>query len=234
MIVSPKLEKIIQLLPENVVKILAAYILKKRLDKYAHLHISGKENIINLEGPIIFICNHLSNSDGLIFHYALKEFDPTYVAGVKLKGNTVTNLGLLIAKTTPVVPNTPDKEGLSKMIKILKNGEKLFIFPEGTRSRDGAMIKAHRGLYFIAKMSKAKIVPIGIHGSEKLLPICMDGEMSNETFHEAEVYINIGKPFYMCEKLKEEDKKEYENRAVEEAMRKIAELLPEEYRGVYS
>ncbi len=233
MIVSQRVDKVLQLLPERLVKIIAQNILSRILKKYSKMHIEGMENINGLEGPILFICNHLSNSDGLIFHKVLKEFDPTFVAGVKLNGNSVTNLGMIVVKTTTIVPNTPDKEGLAKIIKILKNGENLFLFPEGTRSRNGKMIQAKRGLYLIAKMSKAKIVPIGIYGSEKLLPISLDGDMKSETFHEADVYINIGKPFQISEKLKDEDKRKYEDRVVDEAMRKIAQLIPEDYRGVY-
>lgn len=225
--------KFLEFLPEKYVKILATKILNSKLKKYANLHIEGKENLKDIKAPIIFICNHLSNSDGLIFNSVLKEYDPTFVAGVKLNDDKVTNLGIIAVKTTPVVPNSPDIEGLTKMVKILKNGENIFLFPEGTRSRTKTMNKAKRGLHLIAKMSKAIIVPIGIYGSEVLLPISEDGNMSGETFYNADVYINFGKAFYLSKKFDGENKREYEDRAVEEAMMKISELLPEQYRGVY-
>jgi 1-acyl-sn-glycerol-3-phosphate acyltransferase len=82
-------------------------------------------------------------------------------------------------------------------------------------------------------MSNAKLVPIGMCGTENLLPINDEGDMRSETFHHADVYVNIGKPFDIAKKGKDEDRKVYEERATDEAMRKIAELLPEEYRGVY-
>lgn len=234
LIISPKMTSFLELLPEKYLKTLATLILNRKLKKYAHLHIEGIEKIDQLpKGPIIFICNHLSNSDGLIFNKVLEKYDPTFVAGVKLNGEAVTNFGTIVVKTTPIIPNSPDKGGLSKIVKILKNGESVFIFPEGTRSRTSSMIKATRGLYLIAKMSKAIIVPIGIYGSEKLLPISDDGNMSSETFYKADVYIKVGTPFYMSERKNDEDKKQHEERAVDEAMMKIAELLPESYRGVY-
>lgn len=233
LIISPKVIKLLELLPEKYVKILATIILNNKLKKYAKLHINGKENLKDLKAPIIFICNHLSNSDGLIFNWVLKEYDPIFVAGVKLQGEKVTNLGTIVVKTTPVVPNSPDIEGLTKIVKLLKKGENIFLFPEGTRSRTKTMNRAKRGLHLIAKMSKAIIVPIGVYGSEILLPISENGNMSGETFYSADVYINFGKPFYLSEKSAEESKKEYEERAVREAMKKISELLPEQYRGVY-
>lgn len=234
LIISPKLTRVLELLPEKYLKILASIILDGKLRKYANLHIKGMEKISNItKEPIIFICNHLSNSDGLIFSKVLEKYAPTFVAGVKLQNEAITNIGTIIVKTTPIIPNSPDKAGLSKIIKILKKGESVFIFPEGTRSRSASMNKATRGLYLIAKLSKAIIVPIGIHGSEKLLPINEGGSMSSETFHKADVYIKIGDPFYMAPQKNNEDRKEHEERAVDEAMMKVAELLPESYRGVY-
>lgn len=106
----------------------------------------------------IFICNHLSNSDGLVLNRALKEIDPTFVAGVKLSNNTVTSIGVNVMKTTNIKPNTADKEGLKKIIKLVKQGASLLIFPEGTRSRVSSLIEAKKGIFLIAKMTGAPIV----------------------------------------------------------------------------
>lgn len=182
----------------------------------------------------MFIGNHLSNSDGLVLNKVLKDYDVTFVAGVKLKGDAITNLGTYCVKTTEIKPNTADKDGIYRVIDILKSNHNILMFPEGTRSRTGAMIEAKRGPLFIAKLSKAIIVPVGICGSEKLLPINKEGNMSNENFHHAKVEVNIGKPFYFDKRMKEESKKDYEKRALDNAMYKIAELIPENYRGVYS
>lgn len=233
---SPKLAKLIEILPEPMVGVIAKKALNSYLNKYANLHIQGIENIKNTKRPIIFICNHLSNSDGLVLNKVLNimnNFDVTFVLGVKLNDDVITKLGTYCVKTTPVKPNTADKEGLTKMVSILKSNNNILIFPEGTRSRNGAMIEARKGLSLIAKLSKAIIVPIGISGSEKLMPINKEGDMYKEDFHYADVYINIGEAFYLDKKHEGEDRKDYEKRAVDEAMYKIAELIPEEYRGVY-
>ena len=57
--------------------------------------------------------------------------------------------------------------------------------------------------------------------------------MSGETFNNATVHINIGKQFEFPKRLKEQDKEEYEKFAIDYVMKKIAELLPEKYRGIY-
>jgi 1-acyl-sn-glycerol-3-phosphate acyltransferase len=175
----------------------------------------------------------LSNSDALVLDKALKKVDPTFVAGEKLSNHAVTSIGVHVIKTTNIKPNTADREGLEKIIKLIKQGESLLIFPEGTRSRASSLMEAKKGILFIAKITGAPIIPIGIFGTEKLLPINKDGDMKAETFHYADVHINIGHQFELHKRAKEQDKKEYEEDTLKFIMKKIAELLPESYRGAY-
>jgi len=225
--------KIINMIPDRFVTYISKKVVDKYLKKYANINIKGSENLKGIKTPTIFICNHLSNSDGLVLDKVLKEIDPTFVAGVKLSNNAVTNIGVNVIKTTNIKPNSADKEGLKKVIKLAKQGESLLIFPEGTRSRAGSLIEAKKGIILIARMTGAPIIPIGIYGTEKLLPIDKDGDMSAETFNYADVHINIGKQFEVPKRAKEQDKKEYEDFTTKNIMKKIAELLPENYRGVY-
>ncbi|MDD3224407.1 MAG: lysophospholipid acyltransferase family protein [Clostridium sp.] len=233
MIIPTRLAKVIEKCPDGVAKFVSKRFLRHLVKKYAKIHLSGAENLNNIDSSIIFICNHLSNSDGLVLNEVLKKWDPTFVAGVKLSGDAVTRLGTVAVKNTPIIPNSPDMAGITRVVKLLKNGENIVIFPEGTRSREGSLIKAKPGLTLFANRANVKIVPIGMYGTENLLPISEDGNMSGETFHEADVYIKIGKPFKIEKRSKEEGRKEYENKATDFAMSKIAEILPEEYRGIY-
>lgn len=231
--ISNTTAKIVNRLPSKWVKYVSKKLVDKYLKKYANINIQGSENLKEIKKPTIFICNHLSNADGLVLDKALKEIDPTFVAGVKLSHNAVTSIGMNVVKTTTINPNAVDKEGIKKIIKLIKQGESLLIFPEGTRSRVGSLIEAKRGILLIASMTGAPIVPIGLYGTEKLLPINTEEDMSAETFRYAEVQINIGKQFEFPKRGKEQDKKEYEAFVINYTMKKIAELLPEAYRGVY-
>lgn len=229
---SKSSELLIKILPKPIVKVLSRSILKKYLNKYANIEVIGAENLKKVKKPAIFISNHLSNSDALVLNHILKFQDLTFVAGIKLSKNPITNMGILIIKTTPIKPNSPDKDGLKKIISIIKNGNNVLMFPEGTRSRTGEMCEAKKGILLIAKLTKAEIVPIGISGTEKLLPIDRN-DMAAESFHYADVKIKIGEPFLLPEKQKEEDRKNYEESAMNYIMKNIANLLPENYRGIY-
>lgn len=225
--------KILNHLPESWFRFAANKMVNYYLGKYADIKVEGMENIKKAPGAKIFICNHLSNSDGLVLDKVLKEYDPYFVAGVKLSNDPVTNIGTMVVKTITIKPNSADKEALTRIVKAVKEGSNLVIFPEGTRSRTGSMIEAKKGILLIAKLTKAPIVPIGMSGTDKLLPIDKEGDMAKETWHNAEVRINIGEPITFPNKNKEEDKNEYEDRVLSYMMKSVARLLPEEYRGYY-
>jgi 1-acyl-sn-glycerol-3-phosphate acyltransferase len=231
--ISPWFAKFIQYLPENFVVYMSKVIVNKYMDKYADIKVLGKENLKGLKRPIIFVCNHLSNSDGLVLDRVLKEEDVTFIAGVKLSNDPITNIGMNVVKSISIKPNSADREALTRVVKTVKDGNNIVIFPEGTRSRTGSMIEGKKGVLLIARLAKATIVPIGLWGSDKLMPINKSGKMSDENFQHAEVIVNIGKPISLSEKEKDEDKHLYEDRALNDLMREIAVLLPEDYRGVY-
>ncbi|EDS78701.1 sn-glycerol-3-phosphate acyltransferase [Clostridium botulinum C str. Eklund] len=231
--ISPSMAKFIGLLPNKLVSFLANKIINGYVSKYANINVENLKNLDNVSRPVVFICNHLSNSDGLVLNRILKDFDVTFVAGVKLSDNSLTKLGIDVVKTTPLHPNSPDKEGIKRIISIVNGGENVLIFPEGTRSRSGKMIKGKKGIVLIAKKCNVPIIPIGITGTEKLLPINMEGKMEQEKFHNADINVKIGEQFILPPRLEGESKKEYDERAMEIIMNNIAELLPDEYKGEY-
>jgi len=231
---SPALVKVINLLPEPILIKLSKFLVRKMLKKYANITIEGFEKIEKIEGPKIFICNHLSNADGLILNEILKEkYDPTFVAGIKLSKDPLTRLGTIAVKTVNIKPNSADKEAITKIVKLVRSGENLMIFPEGTRSRVGSMIEGKKGILLIARLTKATIIPIAMTGTEILLPINKDGDMAGENFNHADINIKFGEPVVMPVKDKEEDKHDYDDRCLEHIMKSIANLLPEKYKGIY-
>ncbi|MGL4849758.1 MAG: lysophospholipid acyltransferase family protein [Clostridium sp.] len=231
---SPFAKKIITNLPKGLTVFMGKKITDGYINKHANLKIEGYEDIKDIEGPILFICNHLSNSDGLVLNRILKkDFDPYFIAGKKLSDDPITNIGMEMVKNIPISPNSADKQAMTTMVKTLKNGENIMIFPEGTRSRTGAMIEGKKGILLLTRMSKATIIPIGMAGTDKLLPIADSKDMGSEKWYDADVTIKFGKPIVLPKKEKEDDKHEYDDRCMTLMMKGIANLLPESYRGVY-
>jgi len=231
---SPIAIAIIKRLPEGLVIKIAKRIVDRYIKKYANIKINGIDNIDNIEKPIVFVGNHLSNADGLVLSKILKEkSDPYFVMGVKLSDNPITQLGAKIVKNIPIKPNSADKDAITKVVKTLKSGDNIVIFPEGTRSRTGEMIEGKKGVLMFARMGKADIIPIGMAGTDILLPISETGDMGSEIWQQADITINIGEKIVFPPKEKDEDKHAYDDKCMEILMRSIANLLPEKYRGVY-
>ncbi len=230
--ISPGMSKLIGMLPERPLIFLANKILYGYIKKYANIKVSGKENLKGVKKPILFICNHLSNSDALVLNTVFKDQDLTFVAGVKLDDNVLTRLGMSITKTINIHPNAADKDAISNVVTCLRAGNNVLIFPEGTRSRVGSMIEAKKGIVLIQRLSKATVIPVGMSGTDKLLPI-NEKDMALEDFNYADVNVNIGKPLEISPREKDEDRRDYDERILNLMMKSIASLLPESYRGVY-
>lgn len=142
--ISSRTAKLIGYLPKGMLKYVSKKVVDRYLNKYANITVLGKDNIENIKEPVIFIGNHLSNSDGLVLQKVLRDKNVTFVAGMKLSNNPLTNIGMSIVKSITIKPNSADKEAINAIIKTVKAGESIFIFPEGTRSRTGSMIEAKK------------------------------------------------------------------------------------------
>jgi 1-acyl-sn-glycerol-3-phosphate acyltransferase len=71
----------------------------------------------------------------------------------------------------PVKRNTADMSAVKRAVRMLKRGENVGIFPEGTRvrSKDQEVIN-HEGIALIAKLANAPVVPVRIFNANKIRP----------------------------------------------------------------
>lgn len=229
-----RLVDIFSMLPLGVQQKLAEAYLYRELKNKVTIRVKGLEILEETEGPCIFVANHLSNLDGIVLTRLLKKkFDPYFVAGIKLSGDNFTRFFKNLIKTINIKPNTADLESIKNIINTLKGGESVMMFPEGTRSRTGQMIEAKKGITLIARMSKVPIVPIALMGTEKVVPIDKGEQMDRERVFPGHVDVVIGKPFYLTKKRPDEDKHDYEDRAINDLMNHIAVNLRPEYIGFY-
>lgn len=81
------------------------------------------------------------------------------------------------------------KEDLKKAREKMEDGVVLWIAPEGTRSRTGKMGPYKKGGFILAIEAGAQIIPVGIRGSEKVLP-----PKTWNFFLDQKVDVHIGRP----------------------------------------
>ncbi len=70
----------------------------------------------------------------------------------------------------PVARGTADREALQTCITVLKAGEPVVIFPEGTRQSGPEVQELFDGAAFVQSRTGVPIVPVGIGGSEAAMP----------------------------------------------------------------
>lgn len=71
----------------------------------------------------------------------------------------------------PVHRGTPDRESLRRCAEVLEGGEPLVMFPEGTRQSGPLVTEVLDGVAFVALRNGTPIVPVGIGGSAKAMPV---------------------------------------------------------------
>ena len=65
-LISKRKARLIEFLPEKIVIKIARRTIDGYLNKYAKINVNGYENIKKANGAKLFVCNHLSNSDGIV------------------------------------------------------------------------------------------------------------------------------------------------------------------------
>lgn len=132
------------------------------------LQIEGAEN---LKGPAVFISNHQSLID-VVFLPAIVPRPTRIVAKrgilfVPLLGWAFAAGGaVLVDRRNPRAAIANIRKGLKRLPK----GWSIMVFPEGTRSRDGAMKPFKKGAFHIAVETRLPIVPIGMDGAFEIVP----------------------------------------------------------------
>lgn len=186
--------------------------------------IKGKENLPQ-DQPVLIVCNHLHIADPPIIAASI-PLKCKFMAKEDLWHNTwsrywVTNFGAF-----PVRRGAIDTEAIRSAERALKEGFSVIMFPEGGRSREAQLMPAMPGAALIAARMNVPILPVSIAGSEYLRNIkyCF--------FHHPQITVTIGKPFDLPPRNGKTPREERQENA-DFIMKKIADILPPKYRGVY-
>ncbi len=129
--------------------------------------VVGREKLVQ-SGPLLIAANHESFLDPPLVGIAWDE-EVYYLARKTLfKGPTKWLYPRWNA--IPVDQEAPDMSSLKRIIKILKSGEQVVVFPEGARTLTGELQAGEPGVGLIATKAKATIQPIRIFGAFEALP----------------------------------------------------------------
>ena len=127
--------------------------------------VRGREHVPR-SGGLIVASNHISYMDPpLIGTAAIRHLH--YLAKEELFRPLVFGSLIRTFNAIPIRRGMADLSGLSRAIEVLKNGDALVMFPEGSRMRDGELHPARPGVGMLAVGGNAQIVPCFISGSDR-------------------------------------------------------------------
>lgn len=124
------------------------------------LEFRGLENVPK-SGPFVFCSNHVSGLDPTIVCLAVPtKIKLRFLGKAELFSNWF--LRLLLGKglgAFAIERGAADTSALDKATNIVKEGGVLAIFPEGTRSKDGSLLRFKSGMSLIVQQAKADVLP---------------------------------------------------------------------------
>jgi 1-acyl-sn-glycerol-3-phosphate acyltransferase len=185
---------------------------------------------IPAEGPLLVTSNHLSNADPIILEAVFPR--PLFFMGkAELFRNPVFRWMLKKFGGFPVARGTPDRTALRYAQAVLRQGIAVGIYPEGGRSKTGALVPGFAGAGLVALQSGAPVLPVAIYGTE-FFPVNGEWPPRRTSQSPRGVTVRFGLPYRIPERV--DGVRVTPEEATRLIMTRVARLLPERYRGVYA
>ena len=199
---------------------------KTTLKLFSDFKIEGQENIPE-SGPLLVASNHLSNLDPAIVAAALPR-SPVFLAKKELFKYRWGAMLMRGYGAYPVDRQRADLRALNWITgQLLSDQKAAIVFPEGTRSKTGGLLRGQPGLAHIALSTGVPVIPFALTGSEPLQNVL---KVVKPT---ATLRLKIGKPF-VATGMEGRVSRKKAAEVTTEIMVRIARLLPEGQRGEYS
>jgi 1-acyl-sn-glycerol-3-phosphate acyltransferase len=192
------------------------------------------EDHIPAEGPAILASNHLSFSDSVFLPIVVSR-RVTFLA----KSDYFTGRGVkgrLTAAFFKAIGQLPvDRSGgkasnaaLSSGLRVLRRGELLGIYPEGTRSPDGRLYRGRTGVARLALEGKVPVIPVAMIGTDKAQPT------GKKLPHIMRIGVRIGRPLDFSRYEGMEDDRFVLRSITDEIVYELMLLSGQEYVDMYA
>ncbi|HKZ44193.1 MAG TPA: lysophospholipid acyltransferase family protein [Anaerolineales bacterium] len=193
----------------------------------ADVEVIGRK-FLPTSGTFVIATNHLGLLDIVMAFYVLNRWDLFILVGekwgeIKWIRWISRQLNILFIDRF-----NPDLKAMREIIKRMKEGQVLVIAPEGTRSRTGGLIEGKAGVSFLAAKTGYPIIPVAITGTQDKVIL---GNIKR--FKRSHITITGG-PTFSLPPLPHKERDEALIKYTDEIMCRIAQLLPERYRGIYA
>ena len=155
-------------------------------------------------GSLIIASNHASFLDPIIIGVASPRA-LNFMARHSLFRNKVFGWLLRGLNTFPVNREGSALSAFKEALRILREQKALVVFPEGTRTQDGSLRKAHSGVGLLAVKTGSTVVPVYVDGTKDALP------RGAYFIRVKPIKIYCGKPIKPGDSLKQEGENSYQS-----------------------
>ena len=127
------------------------------------VRIVGEENIPSEDTPLVLCCNHISNWDPIFLIVAHPKRHVYFMAKAELFSNRLFTwfLGKQFG-AFPVHRGTGDRGAIDTAKQLVNKRKLMGIFPEGTRSKDGKLLRPKSGVALIVSQTGASVLPAAV------------------------------------------------------------------------
>lgn len=146
----------------------------------------GRENIPK-KGPFIVACNHQSYLDPTLCGAPMRR-PMAYLARESLFKHWLFGPAIRSIYAMPLKQGEGDLATIRTVIKLLKQGKGVCLFPEGTRTEDGRIQPFKPGLGLLCRRGNAPIIPTVIDGAFECWP------RGKKMFSCGSIWIQFGQP----------------------------------------
>ncbi|MGL4651196.1 MAG: lysophospholipid acyltransferase family protein [Caldilineaceae bacterium] len=212
--------------------------------------VIGRENLPATPEPLIVIANHFGWFDAFILTVFL-PFQPVFLVATESQRKWYVRFFMNLFDGIPIWRGQVDRDAFRDALKVLNQGRPLGVFPEGginpelaarvaagelittgtgpTVRIDGKLARAKPGTALLATMSRKRILPVALLGTDQVAE-------NMRRLRRTPVTIAVGPifgPLAVDPSLTGPDKREQIDRLSDEMMYQVARMFPPAKRGPY-
>lgn len=195
----------------NLAKLLARFLFSMK--------VVHPERMVE-QGPLIIAVNHSSYFDPPLAGICSRR-GVYYLARKTLLKWPFFGPLFPAMNVIPVERDGNDMSALREVVKKVKEGNAIILFPEGTRSKDGNLQPGRAGIGLVIAKTRAPVLPMRIFGAYEAFP------KGSKGLHLTNITVTIGKPIYFATEEIEPTTRETYQRLSDRVMEAISELRPE-------
>lgn len=186
---------------------------------FFHFRVIHPERMVE-SGSLILAMNHQSYFDpplaGICSKRAVYFLARKTLSSLPFFGRLLPDFNVI-----PIDPDGKDSSSLKTIIRLLRSGNGVVLFPEGTRSPDGNLQRGRSGIGLIIAKTKSPVLPMRVFGAHEAFP------KNSKKIHFNQITVVLGNPIYFTEEeltpVRGQERELYQKLS-DRVMKAIAEL----------